>query len=93
MSIGSGVPIAIEPGQIVISAAFANGRIPTFFLTDISSCRPRARTRPCAVEELALGYDDGAMDAPGPISPHVCRQAATAGGRCVLDRKRLTGQP
>ena len=47
MSIGSGVPIAIEPGQIAISAAFANGRIPTFFLTELPAAREKSGTSYC----------------------------------------------
>ena len=63
MSIGSGVPIAIEPGQIVILPRLLMvGFLP--FSSPIFRAAGRARELG-RVEELALGDDDGAMDAAG----------------------------
>ena len=84
MSIGSGVPIAIEPGQIVI--------LPRLLMVAFSSpiFRAAGRARELGrVEELALGDDDGAMDAAGA---DLAARLQAGGNRLEEGRQRLAGQ-
>ena len=84
MSIGSGVAIAIEPGQIVI--------LPRLLMVAFSSpiFRAAGRARELGrVEELALGDDDGAMDAAGA---DLAARLQAGGTRPEEGRERLAGQ-
>ena len=87
MSIGSGVPIAIEPGQIVILPRLLMvGFLP--FSSPIFRAAGRARELG-RVEELALGDDDGAMDAAGA---DLAARLQAGGNRLEEGRQRLAGQ-